>query len=340
MPRCSRNGAPMPPGVRAPAIIARAMMEVTAARAACGAGAGRNRRPRARNVSSPPIAATSTARIKPIWGAPGRPILAAISSTPAQNVTVVAVNAKARREGASGSTEGFAACRLRSAISSRNASATEMPPSKNPVLGGQAGRTSAGRSAQATSTAGSAKPGTMTACGIRAARDRRGSSADETLALVRFAAISQVASRPDSSTSMAANGRAATPERRISTDVTPPKRGGMARAAASTALKDNTAIARRRSSAWTAAAGAWAGRLGAASSVVMAPLCQIGAMGARCWLGCAGARLGKGRKRFFFEKKNQKTLARPSPASPRQPCNSFCFFFQKEALSCLATDDT
>jgi len=36
---------------------------------------------------------------------------------------------------------------------------------------------------------------------------------------------------------------------------------------------------------------------------------------------------------FFFEKKNQKTFARLSQTTPRQPCKSFCFFFQKEALS-------
>jgi hypothetical protein len=36
---------------------------------------------------------------------------------------------------------------------------------------------------------------------------------------------------------------------------------------------------------------------------------------------------------FFFEKKNQKTFARLSRGSPRQPGKSFCFFFQKEALA-------
>jgi len=38
-------------------------------------------------------------------------------------------------------------------------------------------------------------------------------------------------------------------------------------------------------------------------------------------------------KQFFFEKKNQKTFARLSRTSRRQPRKSFCFFFQKEALS-------
>jgi hypothetical protein len=60
----------------------------------------------------------------------------------------------------------------------------------------------------------------------------------------------------------------------------------------------------------------------------MAPLCQIGAVGARCWLGCE-------RKRFFFEKKNQKTFTRLSQTAPRQSRQSFCFFFQKAALSSL-----
>jgi hypothetical protein len=41
---------------------------------------------------------------------------------------------------------------------------------------------------------------------------------------------------------------------------------------------------------------------------------------------------------FFFEKKNQKTFARLSPSSPRQPRKSFCFFFQKEALPCLVME--
>jgi len=34
-----------------------------------------------------------------------------------------------------------------------------------------------------------------------------------------------------------------------------------------------------------------------------------------------------------FLKKNQKTFALLSPTSPRQRRKSFCFFFQKEALS-------
>jgi hypothetical protein len=38
-------------------------------------------------------------------------------------------------------------------------------------------------------------------------------------------------------------------------------------------------------------------------------------------------------KLFFFEKKNQKTFAPLPPTTPRQPCKSFCFCFQKEALS-------
>jgi hypothetical protein len=50
-------------------------------------------------------------------------------------------------------------------------------------------------------------------------------------------------------------------------------------------------------------------------------------------LGGKGKRIVKSRKEFFFEKKNQKTFTRLSPASPRQPRNSFCFFFQKEALA-------
>jgi len=38
-------------------------------------------------------------------------------------------------------------------------------------------------------------------------------------------------------------------------------------------------------------------------------------------------------KRFFFEKKNQKTFAWLSRTTRRQPRQSFCFFFRKEALS-------
>jgi hypothetical protein len=41
-------------------------------------------------------------------------------------------------------------------------------------------------------------------------------------------------------------------------------------------------------------------------------------------------------KPFFFEKKNQKTIVRKALALPhrgRQTTRSFCFFFQKEALS-------
>jgi hypothetical protein len=42
-------------------------------------------------------------------------------------------------------------------------------------------------------------------------------------------------------------------------------------------------------------------------------------------------------KQFFFEKKNQKNFCSHSikAAAPRAPISkSFCFFFQKEALSC------
>jgi hypothetical protein len=46
-------------------------------------------------------------------------------------------------------------------------------------------------------------------------------------------------------------------------------------------------------------------------------------------------------KRFFFEKKSQKTfihLASCLPARPRSQTNKrFCFFFQKEALTCFFT---
>jgi hypothetical protein len=45
-----------------------------------------------------------------------------------------------------------------------------------------------------------------------------------------------------------------------------------------------------------------------------------------------GGHGGEQTKRFFFEKKNQKTCARMPPASTRKPSKSFCFFFQKEAL--------
>jgi hypothetical protein len=46
-------------------------------------------------------------------------------------------------------------------------------------------------------------------------------------------------------------------------------------------------------------------------------------------------RLTDRRKRFFFEKKNQKTFAYEgiTARSTRMPTSqSFCFFFQKEAL--------
>jgi hypothetical protein len=48
-------------------------------------------------------------------------------------------------------------------------------------------------------------------------------------------------------------------------------------------------------------------------------------------------RLGDERKQFFFEKKNQKTFDYKAFALPnrvRQMGKSFCFFFQKEVLSC------
>jgi hypothetical protein len=48
--------------------------------------------------------------------------------------------------------------------------------------------------------------------------------------------------------------------------------------------------------------------------------------------GADGEAMKQG-KQLFFEKKNQKTFARLSPTSPRQPYKSFCFFFQKEVLS-------
>jgi hypothetical protein len=53
-------------------------------------------------------------------------------------------------------------------------------------------------------------------------------------------------------------------------------------------------------------------------------------------MGLATANTGAPRrsKKFFFEKKNQKTFARLSRISRRQPSKSFCFFFQKEALPC------
>jgi hypothetical protein len=47
---------------------------------------------------------------------------------------------------------------------------------------------------------------------------------------------------------------------------------------------------------------------------------------------------GEERKQFFFEKKNQKTFAYKAFALPqrlRQMGKSFCFFFQKEVLSCV-----
>ena len=43
---------------------------------------------------------------------------------------------------------------------------------------------------------------------------------------------------------------------------------------------------------------------------------------------------GELRKQFFFEKKNQKTFARLSPVSPRQPCKKFLFLFSKRS-ACL-----
>jgi hypothetical protein len=45
-------------------------------------------------------------------------------------------------------------------------------------------------------------------------------------------------------------------------------------------------------------------------------------------------RKGKSAKKaFFFEKKNQKTFAMLALATLKR-AKSFCFFFQKEALSC------
>jgi len=48
-------------------------------------------------------------------------------------------------------------------------------------------------------------------------------------------------------------------------------------------------------------------------------------------------RLDEERKQFFFEKKNQKTFDYKAFALPnrvRLIGKSFCFFFQKEVLSC------
>jgi hypothetical protein len=53
----------------------------------------------------------------------------------------------------------------------------------------------------------------------------------------------------------------------------------------------------------------------------------------------SGAAAIAGSKQFFFEKKNQRTfvaLAYALPQRVRQVAKSFCFFFQKEALSCFA----
>jgi len=36
-----------------------------------------------------------------------------------------------------------------------------------------------------------------------------------------------------------------------------------------------------------------------------------------------------------LKKRTKKTFARLSPNSRQQPCKSFCFFFQKEALALL-----
>jgi hypothetical protein len=47
---------------------------------------------------------------------------------------------------------------------------------------------------------------------------------------------------------------------------------------------------------------------------------------------------GSEEKQFFFEKKNQKTFApeaRSLPQNAQQIAKSFCFFSQKEVLSCF-----
>jgi hypothetical protein len=52
----------------------------------------------------------------------------------------------------------------------------------------------------------------------------------------------------------------------------------------------------------------------------------------RPWIRVVTRRVEVKQRQFFFEKKNQKTFARLSRTSGRQPSTSFCVFFQKQAL--------
>jgi hypothetical protein len=61
-----------------------------------------------------------------------------------------------------------------------------------------------------------------------------------------------------------------------------------------------------------------------------------GIKGSHCWKRKLAARAHQKSKQFIFEKKNQKTFAYKARALPQRArliSKSFCFFFQKEALS-------